>query len=286
MQAHVFRNASFKPRRHPRFRWTRGVSGNYSPAWTGEARSYPVAGAWAEKLWKAYKLDDSVYWEYLHKSKDGLPARKRNFQAYTEWKKQQDGEEVVAARILRIRSNPKLYQPFGPVPEVEPWLQLFNQDDLRYPVLLVHGPSRAGKTEWACSLFKRPLKLQVGNLTQFPDGARQLDRQKHDALVLDDVRDLQFLADHQDKLQGKYSGLVELGTTPSGQYSFFVDFFRLPVVVTVNNSTTNLDFLRSHDFVSKRENVHLLCFQGRPGEEPPTDHLPTEPCFAQPSNTA
>ena len=236
-----------------------------------------MAGAWAEKLWKAYKLDDAVYWEYLHLSKDGLPGRKRNYQAYLEWKKQKEGEEEVAARTLRIRSNPELYTPFGPVPEVEPWLQFFHKDALRYPVLLVHGPSRVGKTEWACSLFKRPLVLQVGSLTQFPEGARQLDRQKHDAVVLDDVRDLKFLADHQDKLQGKYSGLVELGTTPSGQYAFFVDFFRLPVVATVNNSTFNLDFLATHDFVSKRDNVRLLAFTGRPGDEPPTENLPAGP---------
>ncbi len=93
-------------------------------------------------------------------------------------------------------------------------------------------------------------------------------------MVLDDVRDLKFLSDHQDKLQGKYSGAVELGTTPSGQYAFDVDFFRLPVVATVNNSTENLGFLDNHDFVADRENVRLLSFQGRPGEVPPTDHLP------------
>jgi hypothetical protein len=250
------------------------VGGNYAPAWTGKPCNYPVLGAWAEKLWKAYKLDDDVYWEYLHESKDGFPGRKRDFQEYTAWKKKKAFDKEVAARVQRIRNNPALYTPFAKVPEAAEWLAFFQRDALRYPVLLVHGPSRCGKTEWAESLFKCPLVLKIGVLTQFPEGARRLDREKHDGVVLDDVRDLKFLSDHQDKLQGKYSGAVELGTTPSGQYAFDVDFFRLPVVATVNNSTENLGFLTDHDFVADRDNVRLLSFQGRPGEVPPTDHLP------------
>ena len=169
-----------------------------------------------------------------------------------------------------------MYQPFGRVPQAEQWLDLFTQDALRYPLLLVHAPSFTGKTEWAESLFKNPLKLQVGTLTHFPEGARKLDRGKHDGLVLDDLRDLQFLSEHQDKLQGKYNGVVEMGTTPSGQYAYEKDFHRLPVVATFNNDTKNLQFLREggHDFLSKRANVWVLSFTGRPGTAPPSDSLP------------
>ena len=35
----------------------------------------------------------------------------------------------------------------------------FTTDRLRYPLLLVLGPSGKGKTEWAVSLFRNPLKL-------------------------------------------------------------------------------------------------------------------------------
>ena len=75
---------------------------------------------------------------------------------------------------------------------------------------MVHAPSYCGKTEWAHSLFKRPLELKVGTLQHFPEAMRRFDREKFDGLVLDDVRDLTFLGDHQEKLQGKYSGAVDL----------------------------------------------------------------------------
>ena len=251
------------------------VAGNYEPAWTSTPCRYQVLGAWPEKLWKQYKLSDETYEEYLFLCKDGCLTRKRNLDAVKEWFQQRALQKEVAERTKRIRSSPALYQPFGRVQEAEQWLEVFKADALRYPLLLVHAPSYTGKTEWAESLFNNPLKLQVGTLTHFPDAGRKLDRSKHDGIVLDDCRDLQFLSDFQDKLQGKYSGTVELASTPSGQFSYEKDFYRLPVVVTVNNDTKNLGFLREgcHDFLSKRENVWLLSFTGRPGTVPPSDRL-------------
>ena len=43
-----------------------------------------------------------------------------------------------------IRSDPAVYTPFKPVPEVQPWLDAFKQKALRYPVMVVHGVSRTG----------------------------------------------------------------------------------------------------------------------------------------------
>ena len=112
----------------------------------------------------------------------------------------------------------------------------------------------------------------MGTLQHFPEAMRRFDKEKHDGLVLDDVRDLSFLNEHQEKLQGKYSGPVEFASTPGGQCAYWRDLFKVPVVVTVNNCTKNLHFLKSgaHDFLGKAENVHYLGFSGRPGEVPPT----------------
>jgi hypothetical protein len=250
------------------------VAGNYAPAWTDTKCKYQVLGAWAEKLWKQYKLSDEQYQEYLYQTKDGLPARLRNLEVYQEWKRKRAHEKAVEERTKRIRGNPELYQPFPRVQEAEDWLELFKVERCRYPVLLVHAPSYAGKTEFAMSLFQNPLKAEVGHLVdQFPDKLRKLDREKHDGLVLDDLRDLAFLGKHQDKLQGHYSSSVELGTTPSGQFAFEVDFYRLPVVLTVNNDTKNLSFLREHDWCSKPVNVRVLSFKGRPGTAPPASSV-------------
>ena len=258
------------------------VAGNYAPAWTHEKNRYQVLGAWPEKLWKCYKLDSDQYEEYLHQCRDGIPSRKRNFEAHQGWAEKRAQQQAVQERTKRIRNNPELYTPFRRVLEAERWLGLFKRDALRYPILMVHAPSYSGKTEWAESLFNNPLKLLIGTMTHFPERARELDRSRHDGLVLDDVRDLQFISDHQEKLQGKYSGLVSLADTPSGQYAFCKDMYKLPVVVTVNDSTKNLQFLRDHDFLSSQDNVRVLSFRGRPGEAPPIEGLdPAHPAMRQ-----
>ena len=119
--------------------------------------------------------------------------------------------------------------------------------------------------------FKKPFELKVGSLTHFPEKMRQFERGKFDGLVLDDVRDLSFLNEHQDKLQGKYTGPVEFGSTAGGTCAFLRDLFAVPVVATVNNTTRNLHWLEAgaHDFLGNRNNVHYLGFAGRPGEVAP-----------------
>ena len=114
-------------------------------------------------------------------------------------------------------------------------------------------------------MFKNPLKIEIGVLAQLPDTMRQLDRKRYDGLVMDDIRDLDFVVRHREKLQGKYDALAEFATTPGGQCAFCKDLFKLPVVATINNSTRNLQYLLTDDFVSNKDNVVLLSFRGRPG---------------------
>ena len=107
----------------------------------------------------------------------------------------------IDERTKRIKANPSLYQPFGKVAEVEEWLALFQKDAFRYPVLVVHAPSRAGKSEWAVSLFRKPLYVEIGSSLMWPAGMKKLDRDLHDGLVLDDVRDLEFHTRSQGNFQ-------------------------------------------------------------------------------------
>jgi hypothetical protein len=126
------------------------------------------------------------------------------------------------------------------------------------PILVVLGGSLSGKTEWAKSLFKRPLEVKVGALDYFPDGMRAFDREIHDGVVLDDIRDLAFVTNHQEKLQGKYDARVEFASTPGGTCNYTRYLFATPMVVTINFSTANLRFLESHDWLGKDRNRVLI----------------------------
>ena len=89
---------------------------------------------------------------------------------------------------------------------------------------------------------------------------RSFSRGIHDAVILDDIRDFQFLVDHQDKLQGKYNAEVEFGSTPGGQLAYFKDLWAVPFVATANFSTANSHLLEQDDFLKNEGNRVLLKF--------------------------
>lgn len=207
-----------------------------------------------------------MYRDYLFKARDGVLGRKRNLEAVLEEEDRLQTAELIASNTARIRSNPSLYRPFPAVPEVSAWLRLFEEDALRYPVLLLLGPSMSGKTEFANSLFKKPLELKIGPLLHFPDKLRSFDRTVHDGIVLDDVRDLRFLTENQDKIQGKYNVELEFGVTPGGQCKYEKYLFRVPIAATLNYSTLNLAFLASRDWLGKAGNRVVVQFPGLPND--------------------
>ncbi|CAK9006411.1 unnamed protein product, partial [Durusdinium trenchii] len=171
------------------------TDGNYTPCWTDCAKTYQVLGKWPETLWKQRKITTEVYEKLLFLTRDGVLSRQRNLQACLDREEAIASRAAVEERVVRIRSNPQLYKPFPQVPEAQAWLKLFEHDALRYPILVVLGTMR------------------------------QFKRGHHDGLVLDDVRDLQFLVNHQEKLQGKYDCLVEFGSTAGGTCAYHRDLF-------------------------------------------------------------
>ena len=227
------------------------TAGNYYPCWTPDVTlTYPVPGRWPEALWKAHKLDHKTYESYLFLCRDGVLAKKRNLQAVREWEEATEEAEEMAAVVKRIRGT---FQ-FSKIPEVKAWLEKFKVEADRYPFLLLLAKSLAGKTEFAKSLFKFPLELKVGKLEHFPDSMRAFDRKVHDAIILDDVRNLDFLIQNQEKIQSKYDARIEFGSTPGGQCAFDKWRWKVLIVVTASFSTSGLDLLEKDDFLSNPGN--------------------------------
>ena len=91
---------------------------------------------------------------------------------------------------------------------------------------------------------------------------RAFDRHNHDGLILDDVRDLESLKEHQHVLQGKYDALVEFGSTPGGTCAYTKYLFAVPMVATFNFSTQNLSLLDRDEWLKHEDNRVLAQFPG------------------------
>ena len=95
---------------------------------------------------------------------------------------------------------------------------------------------------------------------------RSFRRKYHDGLVLDDLRDMYFLIRHQEKVQGKVDVESEFASTPSGNYAYSKWLWKVPVVVTANYTTRNLDLLRDNDFLANEGNRVLVERLAPPGQ--------------------
>ena len=244
--------------------WNPCVAGNYWPCWEkGNGRfTYRVLGKWPEDLWKGRKLNHATYERYLWLCRDNVVTRKRNLDAVRDHEHTLEVQSELSERSKRIRGNVSIFKPFARVAAADQWLELFKSDALRYPILVVHGPSMCGKTEWATSLFRSPLELNIGTLDHFPDAMRKFDRRLHDGLILDDIRDLSFIVRHQEKLQGKHNRLVEFASTPGGQCAYSKDLYAIPIVATINNSTAHRELLTQDDWLGNVGNRVLIFFTG------------------------
>ena len=158
-------------------------------------------GKWPQTLWQQHTLSHGMYEHYLFQCRDCVVSRKRNLDAVRQ-RAQEDEEE--AARLATVqRAHENTYAQFPHVPVVDAWLDCVSKEVDRYPFLVIHGPSRTRKTEFAKSLFNNPLELKIGTLAHFPEGMCAFNRKKHDAVVLDDCRDFAFLVHHQENFKAR-----------------------------------------------------------------------------------
>ena len=142
------------------------------------------------------------YREYIFKARDGVLARKRTLDAVMQEEGEVRSQEEMAAVVKRIKGNPALWLPFVQFPLVEEWRAEFLQDALRYRILIILSYSKCGKTEFAKNLWPTPLVLRIGSSEHWPDTLRKFERGRHTHIVLDDVRDMAWVARAQDKVQG------------------------------------------------------------------------------------
>lgn len=251
------------------------VHGNYGPCWEAWRFHYEASGDWPETLWRRYQLTHAQARAYIIQCRDRVPSRLRNVDEVMKGE-----EELLDARELaenreRIHGNPDLHKQFKLFPVAQQWLKTFMHDQHRYALMLVRGASRSGKTELAKSWFRTPCAMTVGDLLSvFPAKMRKYNRRYHDGIVLDDIRDLQFLVNFQHVFQGKPDQEIGFAEdTKGGSCSYSKLLFATPFVGTFNDSTKNIDLLYTDDFLSKNENCVVL-------------HLTEPPFEAQPHEAA
>ena len=126
-------------------------------------------------------------------------------------------------------------RPFKPLPDrIQKFRLQFDEVEERYMMLMLWGPSRTGKSRLARSLFgeEKTLVIDVQNGAH-PD-LKSFDRDKHAALLLDEVASPQFVVDNKKLLQAHIDGAL-LGQSPTQSLAYEVWIWKVPIMLTTNN---------------------------------------------------
>ena len=87
------------------------------------------------------------------------------------------------------------------------------------------------------NLWPAPLVLRIGSSAHWPDTLRTFTRGHHTHIVLDDVRDLAWVGQRQDQVQGVWDEELEFGTTEGGTRAYKKYVYQAPIVVTRTTSS-------------------------------------------------
>ena len=255
---------------------------NYPP-WEG---SWVPDTAWVVSLHRQQRLDHDAYLHLSARLGDGHDRRKASIEAVraTEATYAFQEERAWARRQLLAKAL-----PFKPLcPEIEGWLMSFEELEERYRMLVLHGPSRTGKSRLAHSLFgfDRTLVVDVQH-AEHPD-MHGFRRHHHVAVLLDEVADPSFIVNNKKLLQAHVDGAI-LGQSATQMFTYEVFLWRVPIILTTNNwdlsglSVAELDWVHSNCvavhvdttvYESTRQPQTQVQVQPRPQPVPPPQQVP------------
>ena len=110
----------------------------------------------------------------------------------------------------------------------------YEEVEERYKMLVLHGPSRTGKSRLARSLFGQDRTLVVDvQHADHPD-LRGYRRHQHLAGLLDEVASPNFIVNNKKLLQAHVDGAL-LGQSATQMFTYEIFLWRTPVILTTNN---------------------------------------------------
>ena len=186
---------------------------------------------WVTEWWNQHKLAHEQYRRESVRLRGGHAARKAEVDSVVAEESRlslkRRREEAVALLAQRRRA-------FKPRPErVRRWLASFEQLDWRYAMLVLVGPSKVGKSEWAKDMRgpEKTLLVDCQN-AQHPDLA-DFDAARHAAVVFDEISGPDFVIRNKKLLQGHVDG-ARLAQSPTQRFAYEILLWRVPMILTCN----------------------------------------------------
>ena len=220
-------------------RGTLEAAANYH-AWI----DYFPKAQWVTAWWNQHKLTHEQYLEVSVRLRSGHAARKAEVESvvaderrFSLKRRRQEALELLAKRRRGFKPRPE---------QVRRWLASFDEPDWRYSMLVLVGPSKMGKSEWAKDMrgVEKTLLIDCQN-AEHPDLA-DYDPDRHAAVIFDEISGPDFVLRNKKLLQGHVDG-ARLGQSPTQRFAHQVMLWRVPLVLTCNHWDPAADDLHPSD---------------------------------------
>lgn len=184
--------------------------------------AYVVRQKWIMDLWAKDKIADPIsamaFYNCLTPAAQAQVTMSLN-------RKRLDNKK--AAKVARREAILASFSAFPKIDCVEEWKLHYNTVLARYNFLVLWGPSRTGKTEYARSLFKNPF---IHEDSVCWNG---YDEDEHDVIIFDDVKSVyKYISDNRKLFQASSDVMTQ--TSATNVYALSVDVTAKPIIVTSN----------------------------------------------------
>jgi len=190
---------------------------------------YQVNGDWILGLCQARKLTYTAAKAELVRCAKNLP---RNLQTLDLWWNEQRKErlrDLQAEVQMQISLNTRASRR---VPAVDHWLQQFLTVQRRYKFLVLDGPTRMGKTEFAKSLVGPGQCLELNMSAASEPNLRDYDHEEHELILFDECSIDAIL--RQKRLFQAPACVLSLGASATNCFAYDVWVHRKKLVVATN----------------------------------------------------
>ena len=198
-------------------------------AWKG---TWVPDALWVVSLWRQHKLSHQEYLKLSVKLRDGHDRRKACVESVVAAEAALAFESVQseARKLISLRQL-----PFKPLPqEVRDWMAQYSEAQERYKMLVLYGPSCTGKSKLARHLYGEANTLVVDVQHAAHPDLKGYVREKHKAILLDEVASPKFIVGNKKVLQAHIDGAL-LGQSATQLYTYPVFLWRVPLILTTNN---------------------------------------------------
>ena len=205
-------------------------------------KDYMINERWITTLLVAKKITPQTahHMYLLACSSAQINIRNLDFITRQEQERQEDIERLAMEVLIREKQL-----PFRKIPEVEEWLQQYDDIQDRYKFLVLDGPSQMGKTRFAASLTSVEKFFYLDCSSCIMPDMRSFNRRHHQVVLFDEIKATTVVS--VKKLFQSSIDVVSLGSSQTNMNLYRIWCHRTKMICASNRWAAELRSLDAPD---------------------------------------